>query len=113
MAFTRAKNPPPSPHSKPAPRPAICNVARPSPSEDPDPAPWLARKVAVGIVAGVFAYSYYVVLATLIVPSLHQATSPTWATRPEAIAFLVVFNLLWLMFIWVRFPLFFTPLALP
>ncbi|KAG0142979.1 hypothetical protein CROQUDRAFT_661857 [Cronartium quercuum f. sp. fusiforme G11] len=80
---------------------SVCRIStRSTKNDDPDPAPWLARKLAVGIVIGLVVYSYYVFIATLVIPSIRQKLDSSWVTPSEAIGLLVGLNLLWLMFIW-------------
>lgn len=62
------------------------------------PQPWIVRKLTVAIALALLAYLCYVYLARLCLPAIRRSHSI--ASRPLAIAFLVVFSLLAALTLW-------------
>ncbi|GJJ14025.1 hypothetical protein Clacol_008282 [Clathrus columnatus] len=69
--------------------------------------PWLARKLAVAIVIGLVGYTYYVYVVTFCIPMVQQHRNALGNKR-IGIAFLVTFNILFLMFVWTYAKVVFT-----
>ncbi|GJN89238.1 hypothetical protein Rhopal_002217-T1 [Rhodotorula paludigena] len=67
--------------------------------EKQGPDNWVVRKFAVGLVAGIFGYSYYVYVVRLCIPMIRMEDSRLGA-RAQGLAYLVVFHFLFVMFIW-------------
>ncbi|KPV75488.1 uncharacterized protein RHOBADRAFT_53460 [Rhodotorula graminis WP1] len=63
------------------------------------PDSWFVRKFAVGIVAAVFAYSYYVYVVRLCIPMVRMDDSRLGA-RAQGLAYLVIYHFLFVMFVW-------------
>ncbi|GAA5846081.1 hypothetical protein JCM9279_004779 [Rhodotorula babjevae] len=63
------------------------------------PDSWFVRKFAVGIVAAIFAYSYYVYVVRLCIPMIRMEDSRLGA-RAQGLAYLVVYHFLFVMFVW-------------
>ncbi|POY74866.1 hypothetical protein BMF94_2139 [Rhodotorula taiwanensis] len=91
-------------------------VQRVRQQEKQDPDNWFTRKFIIGIVAGVFGYSYYVYVVRLCIPMIRmrdnrlggRLSSVLSATkRPlmdkrhrPAVVYLVIYHLLFIMFVW-------------
>ncbi|GAA5910015.1 hypothetical protein JCM8208_006413 [Rhodotorula glutinis] len=63
------------------------------------PDSWFVRKFAVGIVAAIFAYSYYVYVVRLCIPMVRME-DPRLGARAQGLAYLVIYHFLFLMFVW-------------
>ncbi|GAA5896861.1 hypothetical protein JCM5296_002575 [Sporobolomyces johnsonii] len=63
------------------------------------PDPWLVRKFAVGIVVGVFGYSYYVFVVRLCVPMIRMEDSRLGG-RAQGLVYLVIYHALFVLFCW-------------
>ncbi|GAA6021109.1 hypothetical protein JCM11491_004419 [Sporobolomyces phaffii] len=63
------------------------------------PDPWLSRKLAVGIVVGVFGYSYYVFVVRLCVPMIRMQQNRL-GPRAQGLVYLVIFHFLFVLFCW-------------
>ncbi|GAA6002439.1 hypothetical protein JCM10207_001119 [Rhodosporidiobolus poonsookiae] len=60
---------------------------------------WVVRKFAVGVVAAVFGYSYYVYVVRLCIPMIRLEDSRLGG-RSQGLAYLVIFHFLFVMFVW-------------
>uniref|UniRef100_A0A0K3CNN8 Palmitoyltransferase DHHC domain-containing protein n=1 Tax=Rhodotorula toruloides TaxID=5286 RepID=A0A0K3CNN8_RHOTO len=67
--------------------------------EKQGPDSWLVRKFAVGVVAGIFGYSYYVYVVRLCIPMIRME-SDRLGGRAQGLAYLVIFHFLFVMFVW-------------
>lgn len=63
------------------------------------PQPWIVRKLAVGIVIGILGYAYYVYVVTFCIPMIQEHRNALGKKR-IGIAFLVTFNILFLLLVW-------------
>lgn len=63
------------------------------------PQSWIVRKLAIGLVVGFVGYGYYVYVVTFCIPMIQRHRNAL-ANRRIGIAFLVTFNILFLMFVW-------------
>ncbi|BGP24522.1 vacuole protein, palmitoyltransferase domain containing [Rhodotorula toruloides] len=70
--------------------------------EKQGPDNWVVRKFAVGVVAGVFGYSYYVYVVRLCIPMIRME-SDRLGGRAQGLAYLVVFHFLFVMFVWTYY----------
>ncbi|GAA5842481.1 hypothetical protein JCM11251_007326 [Rhodosporidiobolus azoricus] len=67
--------------------------------EKTGPDNWFVRKFAVGIVVGVFGYSYYVYVVRLCIPMIRMQNDRLGG-RAQGLVYLVIFHFLFVMFIW-------------
>ncbi|GAA5884617.1 hypothetical protein JCM16303_003684 [Sporobolomyces ruberrimus] len=72
------------------------------------PDPWLSRKLAVGIVVGVFGYSYYVFVVRLCIPMIRMERNRLGA-RVQGLVYLVIFHFLFVLFCWSYYVAITTP----
>ncbi|GAA5971692.1 hypothetical protein JCM3765_006607 [Sporobolomyces pararoseus] len=63
------------------------------------PDPWLTRKLAVGLVVGIFGYSYYVFVVRLCIPMIRMQQNRLGA-RAQGLVYLVIFHFLFVLFCW-------------
>ncbi|GAA5981665.1 hypothetical protein JCM10908_004558 [Rhodotorula pacifica] len=74
-------------------------VQRVRQQEKQEPDNWFVRKFIIGIVAGVFGYSYYVYVVRLCVPMIRMQNNRLGG-RAQGLAYLVIYHILFVMFIW-------------
>ncbi|GAA5857517.1 hypothetical protein JCM8547_009313 [Rhodosporidiobolus lusitaniae] len=74
-------------------------VQRVQAMEKTGPDNWFVRKFAVGVVAAVFGYSYYVYVVRLCIPMIRMEDSRLGG-RSQGLAYLVIFHFLFVMFVW-------------
>ncbi|GAA5980757.1 hypothetical protein JCM5350_006377 [Sporobolomyces pararoseus] len=67
--------------------------------ETNSPDPWITRKLAVGLVVGIFGYSYYVFVVRLCVPMIRMQQNRLGA-RAQGLVYLVIFHFLFVLFCW-------------
>ncbi|GAA5977559.1 hypothetical protein JCM11641_006864 [Rhodosporidiobolus odoratus] len=67
--------------------------------EKTGPDGWVQRKFAVGVVACVFGYSYYVYVVRLCVPMIRMEDSRLGG-RSQGLAYLLIYHFLFVMFVW-------------
>ncbi|GAA5870727.1 hypothetical protein JCM3774_001735 [Rhodotorula dairenensis] len=74
-------------------------VQRVKQQEKHDPDSWFVRKFIIGIVVGVFGYSYYVYVVRLCVPMIRMQQNRLGA-RAQGLVYLVIYHVLFVMFVW-------------
>ncbi|BGP56213.1 hypothetical protein JCM8202_002104 [Rhodotorula sphaerocarpa] len=74
-------------------------VQRVQNQEKQDPDNWFVRKFIVGIVAGVFGYSYYVYVVRLCIPMIRMEDDRLGG-QAQGLVYLVIYHVLFVMFIW-------------
>ncbi|GAA6027283.1 hypothetical protein JCM8097_002556 [Rhodosporidiobolus ruineniae] len=67
--------------------------------EKTGPDNWVVRKFAVGIVVAIFGYSYYVYVVRLCIPMIRMQDNRLGG-RSQGLAYLVIFHVLFVMFVW-------------
>ncbi|GAA5958926.1 hypothetical protein JCM8115_000692 [Rhodotorula mucilaginosa] len=74
-------------------------VQRVRQQEKQEPDHWFVRKFIIGIVVGVFGYSYYVYVVRLCVPMIRMQDNRLGG-RAQGLVYLVIYHLLFVMFVW-------------
>ncbi|KDQ06688.1 hypothetical protein BOTBODRAFT_167841 [Botryobasidium botryosum FD-172 SS1] len=77
-------------------------------SKKQGPQPWIVRKLAIFLVLGLQGYTVYVYVGRICVPMIRRDASALGG-RGQGIAFLVIFSILWLMFVWTYIKVILTP----